>query len=87
MKPVGLWPRLAGAAITGAQYFPVVFGADEADELCKAERKSSEPRDANPGDTRRAGEVDQSRSSSESRSGTRKGAEALPGETGVACPT
>ena len=69
MKPVGLWPRLAGAAITGAQYFPVEFGADEAEELCKAERKSSEPRDANPGDTRRAGEVDQSRTSSESRSG------------------
>ena len=73
LKPVGLWPRLAGAAITGAQYFPVDFGADEAEELCKAERKSSEPRDANPGDTRRAGEVDQSRSSSESRSGNQEG--------------
>ena len=73
LKPVGLWPRVAEAAITGAQYFPVDFGADEAEELCKAERKSSEPRDANPGATRRAGEVDQSRSSSESRSGNQEG--------------
>ena len=39
LKPVGLWPRLGEAAITGAQYFPVDFGADEAEELCKPEEQ------------------------------------------------
>ena len=39
LRPVGLWPGAAEAATTGARFFPVDFGADEAAELCKAESK------------------------------------------------
>ena len=86
MKPVGLWPRLAGAAITGAQYFPVEFGADEAEELCKAERAVSHEMQTLviPGELVRS--TSRGAAAKVGRE-TRKGAEAPPGETGVACPT
>ena len=70
LKPVGPWPGAAEAAITGARFFPVDFGADEAAELCTAGRQNSKPRDGNPGATRTAGEVYQSQGRGERRSVT-----------------
>ena len=73
LKPDGPWPGAAEAAITGARFFPVDFGADEAAELCLAGRQNSKPRDGNPGATRTAGEVYQSQGRSERRSVSQEG--------------